>query len=451
MDGSSAMRDDRQVTDDDWHASLANLRATGRYREARDLASLAVLDLELAGPSLELALALTALGRQCEDLGDYPAATLAYDRAIRCAESTSGAVAALGEALGRAAMLAVSEGRHQAAVAQAGRALHVVETESDLPRLIAASVLASVGLVQLDADGVDQAATLTERARTALAASPAGPERDEIEVRVLEADGIVNRAAGRYADAERILNEALERAELVFGRDSLEVAGILNGLGMNWKFSGRFDDAAPVYRRALAILKASVGEDHPDVASLYHNLGGLEHARGDFAAAEPYARRSVEIRARLLGGDHSQTWMDRAALAAVVDGLGRSDEAETLLRGAIDHLARSLGPDHVELAVNLNNLAAIRQRRGAPDEAEALYRRALAIKERALGPGSPLLATTLNNLATVVRRQGRPREAEALYRRALDLLEANLEASHPTLVTTRANLARLVEARERQQ
>ena len=77
---------------------------------------------------------------------------------------------------------------------------------------------------------------------------------------------VVRRARGRYPQATRILNEALQLAEQACGSDSLEAAGILNELGILAKCLGRFEEGRAHYERALAILLARVGPDAPDVA-----------------------------------------------------------------------------------------------------------------------------------------------------------------------------------------
>jgi tetratricopeptide (TPR) repeat protein len=85
-------------------------------------------------------------------------------------------------------------------------------------------------------------------------------------VGALEGLGNVQRIHGRYADAERVLRQALAIAEDRLGDDDLQVAGVLNALAITFKYSGRFDDAAELYRRALAIIESALGGEHPDAS-----------------------------------------------------------------------------------------------------------------------------------------------------------------------------------------
>jgi tetratricopeptide (TPR) repeat protein len=113
-------------------------------------------------------------------------------------------------------------------------------------------------------------------------------------------------------------------AKTAFGSDHLEVVGILNNLGVLYKYTGQFAEARRLYRRALEIMETVLGPDDSAVATLYHNLGGLEHACGRHAEGEPLARRSVEIRQKALGPDSVEVAADLAALAALLDGRVRS-------------------------------------------------------------------------------------------------------------------------------
>jgi|SRR5829696_6824816 len=102
---------------------------------------------------------------------------------------------------------------------------------------------------------------------------------DESEACRLHEQALLCLDEGRYDEAERLQLRALAIAEERLGPDHLDVASILNGLGVIHKYQGRYAEAEPLYRRALGIVDAVLGHDHLEAAGLYHNLGGLEHAR----------------------------------------------------------------------------------------------------------------------------------------------------------------------------
>ena len=93
-------------------------------------------------------------------------------------------------------------------------------------------------------------------------------ESDRARARSLSQLAEFHSAQGRYGDAERLLREALAITEMRFGPEGLEVATILNNLGVNCKYAGRFDEGERVYEPALAIAEKSLGPNHTDAATI---------------------------------------------------------------------------------------------------------------------------------------------------------------------------------------
>lgn len=60
--------------------------------------------------------------------------------------------------------------------------------------------------------------------------------------------------------------------------------------------AGRFKEAEAVINRSLGIRRAMFGAAHPDVASCLHNLGLLLKRRNEFDKAESVYRECIEIR-----------------------------------------------------------------------------------------------------------------------------------------------------------
>jgi tetratricopeptide (TPR) repeat protein len=253
-----------------------------------------------------------------------------------------------------------------------------------------------------------------------------------LRITILALRGTALRMIGRYDVAEADLRNGVAIAEGQFGPDHVQVAVMLNHLGMLLKYRGKLDEAKAAYARALAIVEREGAGDSSLAATLWHNIGGVLHASGRFAEAEIPARRACEIRTRLLGADHPETVADLAALAGILDGLERWDESEPLHRAAIKFWERFAGPRHYEVAVALNNLAGACAATGRVDEAERHYRRAIDVKRSLLGSNHPELALTLANLAGLLRDIGRPGEGKTLAEDALRVVTvAGLATDHP--------------------
>ncbi len=273
------------------------------------------------------------------------------------------------------------------------------------------------------------------------------PDVARLSIQALTGAAGIDRQLGAYEDAERGFHAALAETERVFGPDDLDVASLLNNLGVLRKYQARFDEAVVFYERALPMLEAHAKEtgETSALATLYHNLGGIEHARGRYAAGEPHARRSVEMREAELGPDHVSVAADVAALAGLVEGLGRFDEAAALYERAIDIFTRKLGPGSAEVALDLSGLASVRQAQGRVPEARALYERALALQEKVFGREHPEVAMTLNNFAALEREHGDRARARTLYEKAWKTYQAVVGDKHDYTRLCLENL-RAVEA-----
>ena len=257
--------------------------------------------------------------------------------------------------------------------------------------------LADAAIDAAEDGDLDLCERLASQALDLADALPGGSERDRAMAQALRPRGTAERARGRYVEAEATFERAAALATTGFGRELLEVAELLNDLGMTFKYAGRFADAERAYQETRTILEA-IDADPEDLAALYHNLGGLAHVRRDFAGAEELSRRAIEIRSSALGPRHPATLLDRSAHAAIFHGLGRHDEAEASIRDILGDLEAALGADHPEMAVTFNNLAAIVQRRGDLPQAEELYPAGSSLSRRpAWVPThrpSPCLSTT---------------------------------------------------------
>jgi tetratricopeptide (TPR) repeat protein len=318
-----------------------------------------------------------------------------------------------------------------------------------------ANVTFELGQILEARDQVLPARRAYRRARAILGSPRGGKNADRdvarLSIQALACVASIDRQRGAYAAAERGLLAALAETRRIFGPRDLDVAGLLNNLGVLRKYQGRFDEAVVFYRRALPMLKADGrrSADRNALATLYHNLGGIEHARGRYAAGEPHARRSVKLREAQMGPQHVTVAADLAALAAIVEGRGRLAEAAALYQRALTIFRRKLGPRSAEVALDLAGLASVRQAQGRVAEGRRLYARALVLQEKVFGRNHPEVAMTLNNLAALERNQGRLARAHALYARAWRTYRAVVGDRHRSTRLCLANL-RTVEAERAQ-
>jgi CHAT domain-containing protein/Tfp pilus assembly protein PilF len=271
-------------------------------------------------------------------------------------------------------------------------------------------------------------------------------ERDLHEARKQFNEAIKLQDAGKYNEALRVAERALEIRERLLGPEHRDVAAAIDCLAGIYTGRGDYDKAEPLYLRAVAIREKVMGKDDPDTAISVNNLAELYYYRGKYVEAESLFNRALDIREKALGDDHPDTALSLNNLAALYDLLGRDVEAEPLFKRALATREKALGENHPDTAQTLNNLATLYTSQGKYVEAEPLLKRALDIRERTLGENHPETATGFDNLAGLYRKQGKYDEAEPLLRRALESREKALGKNHPDIAISLGNLAALYKA-----
>jgi serine/threonine protein kinase/tetratricopeptide (TPR) repeat protein len=335
----------------------------------------------------------------------------------------------------------------------------------------------------------DEAAALTTQA--VQAREKADPEVLEESLNEL---GDIERYRGRLAEAEPILNRALELRRKKFGGAHTKVAQTLNNLaliydeegklaeaeathrealrirrglgpkdpgvsnslsnlGITLRKIGKYEEAAVVLREALALRREAHGNDHPFVANTLSQLGQALEETGKYTEAEAFMREALAIRRKVLPAAHPAIADLIGIVASVVQDQNRLDEAEALYLEALKiHLAikamPGAGPSAaMDVTMTQNNLASLYETRGDYARAEPLYREALRVRREIRGDRHNSVATVLNNMARMRLAQGQLAAAERLSREALTMrLELpTLDAMH--IASTRTVLGRILHAR----
>ncbi len=109
--------------------------------------------------------------------------------------------------------------------------------------------------------------------------------------------GVTAYQQGKYAEAEQHWKAGLEAAEAL-GTQDPRYATSLNNLALLNKAQGRYTEAEPLYKRALAIREESMGPEHPDVATSLENYVTLLQETGRSAEATKMEDRVKAIRAK---------------------------------------------------------------------------------------------------------------------------------------------------------
>ena len=271
-----------------------------------------------------------------------------------------------------------------------------------------------------------------------------GAEHPDVAMSLNDLAGLY-QAQGRYAQAEPLLQRALQIREKLFSAEHPDVAMSLNNLAMLYQDQGRYAQAEPLLQRALQIHEKFFGAEHPDVAGSLSNLATFYQAKGHYAQAKPLLQRALQIYEKVFGIEHPNVAGSLRNLATIYLNQGRYAQAEPLLQRALQIYEKVFGAEHPNVATSLNNLAGLYQDQGHYAQAEPLFKRALQIYETVFGIEHPNVAGGLRNLAALYQNQRRYTKAEPLLQRALQIYEKLFGAEHPDVATSLNNLAMLYQ------
>ncbi|MFO0730910.1 MAG: tetratricopeptide repeat protein [Nitrospiraceae bacterium] len=107
--------------------------------------------------------------------------------------------------------------------------------------------------------------------------------------------GEVNRDLGRFAEAEKVFQQALAIREKVYGPDHAETAASLTDLGELYRMQGLFTQSEALHQRAREIREKVFGADSSKVAESLNNIAVVYQEQRRYADAEPILQRALTI------------------------------------------------------------------------------------------------------------------------------------------------------------
>ena len=113
---------------------------------------------------------------------------------------------------------------------------------------------------------------------------------------------------GDFKTAEATYAEALVCLEKSYGPNHIEVADLLNSMGLVLKKRADYDEAEKYYERAIEIAHKTFGynQEHYKLGIYYNNLGDLERKRNHFDSALQFYQRALTSIEKTLGLQHSE-------------------------------------------------------------------------------------------------------------------------------------------------
>jgi serine/threonine-protein kinase len=280
-------------------------------------------------------------------------------------------------------------------------------------------------------------------------------EQPEVQSEVARLIASVYLQLAEYPAATSLLEADLARRRRLDGPRSLAVARTLTLLGDVTYDQGRFADARRCYEEALEIHTERGDRRTPEVAELLWDLGGVQRNSDDLAGAEATDLEALAIYVETLGADSREAMHVRESLAIIYSQQGRPADALAAGEKVVAWHQRHDGPDHPETLNARYNVGTYLVNLGRAAEAARVAEDVIARQRRVLGARHDRLAGSLRLLARARDGEGDPEAGLLALAEALSIHRERLGPDHwqvafdlawqAVLETRTARLARAVK------
>lgn len=455
----------------------------GRFGEAVTKYEAAIANFRDMGEeeSQEYMIALNNLSIDLQKTGRFDEAADMMEELI--AQKDGGSPASYASSLTNYANLLIRKGELSTAREKLEEVKEIYHSDSVSNDETYVGALESLSSVQLSEGSTQKASETLELALTT--ANELGLDGKLYTLYNQKAKVLTSQA--KYAEAKKVAEEALEKANAVYGSNALQTAFVKNTLAGVYTQLGNYDRAENLYLEVLPVFRSAYGEQHPEYATVSANYSSLLQLRGSYYTAEYYLKIAEGIKLNAFGKenlDYLTTYENLALLylntaryteskfileevlaikkgllevgdpsvgytlsnlGSVNKQLAEYAEAEKNLKQARQIYTDAYGDNHIYYASVVNSLALLYQKMGNLEAARPLFEQALNVYEAEIGKFNPDYATALENLATLYQLEGDLEKAKELLQEALRIDEEILGINHPLYSKTLHNLASIYE------
>lgn len=225
--------------------------------------------------------------------------------------------------------------------------------------------------------------------------------------------GQVMELVGRWADAEKIYQQAIEQAKEA--NDLRALAECQTVMGEFQRKQGHYSEASGWLDQALSIYR-EMGDDE-GLGQVFHYQGTVAAHQGEYELSQKLYTQSLAIRKRLK--DQPQIASLFSNMGIIARFQGKLQKARELHEKALK-IRRAIG-DKWAIGVSLNNLGNVAIDQGNFEEARLLQEEGLAIR-REVGDRWAI-ANAINNLGNLAREQGEYKTAASLYHESMEIIK----------------------------
>jgi len=323
-------------------------------------------------------------------------------------------------------------------------ALSAAETMKD--SLATGRALDALGRHYTTAGRYDEAESVLNRAITTK------KELNDVGVRRLETSNTLMlfarlfHAQEKIKDALQMIETSYKMREKVLEDKDPRVYEPLLERATIYRDLGCYKDAIAELEKGKELVEKSLGDTSPRYAAFLRDLAGDYVSCSQYAKADPLLRKALSIDEAAFGKESNEVCLDLNALGMYYVYQGKYEDAEPIYKRALAIAEKKFGPNHVDVAAALNNLAWLYENQRKFAEARPLVVRGLAIREKALGDSHPIVARNIHNLAEIAIDERNYDEAKTLLERALKIQKDVLGPTHQDTVETMRDLSALLNS-----
>lgn len=249
--------------------------------------------------------------------------------------------------------------------------------------------------------------------------------------------------AGRYDEAMRVHEEALELSQKTNGEDHPFTLEMMSYLAQDYGHFGRVDDAVRLHEKSLKLTASKLGPDHPDTVREMLLLAQIYLDAGRIDEAQKLCEDALDRAKDKWGPSHPYSLEIMANLANVYLKMGRAEDAVQLRDAVLDVANANLAKENLDTLVAIDKVGEAFYTAGQIDEASRTFEELLARAKAALGPSHGFTLEMMNNLAQCYLKARRLDEAICLREEALNLTTAKLAQDDPKALAMMCDLALL--------
>ena len=246
-----------------------------------------------------------------------------------------------------------------------------------------------------------------------------------LAIDLLDDFGEVLANKGRFAEAEKLLLEALALIDQHYPKTSVTRVETLTNLLTLYQFQGKPDLANSRLAEALAILRPQPEQDPILFGTLLMHSAIQAAVRRDYTQAETLASQAVALHRKHMAKDDLRLPNTLSAMGSVLRMMdGRLADAQPFLDEAVALAEKNQGFDSAALIALVNEQRSQANAMGDKNRTVKATERMLAIAERAFPGAHPLHASALLELGSLRLILDPKSDGPILLQRAVSMYQA---------------------------